>query len=129
MKAEISIEYVLEFCVDEALCETLNIELPDNFLLKTVEINAEKSSLSHLCSCSVKMDGETAYSGPIGKDGFMMEFDTVMPIYELQITTDCGSLSDWLNSIEPCIVTVTGSFEGFEDDEVSLSSAMIEKWA
>ena len=59
MQVEITFEYVLEFCVSEELCETLNIELPANFLLKSVEINAEKSSLSHLCSCNIKIDGES----------------------------------------------------------------------
>ena len=127
MQVEITFEYVLEFCVSEELCETLNIELPANFLLKSVEINAEKSSLSHLCSCNIKIDGESVYSGPIGKEGFVMGIDTVMPIYELNITTDCGSLSGWLNQIEPCLVTVTGHYQ--IDEQNYLTKEFINKWA
>jgi len=127
MQVEISFEYVLEFCVSEELCETLNIELPDNFLLKSIELNAEKSSLSHLCSCNIKIDGESVYSGPIGKEGFVMGIDTVMPINELNITTDCGSLSEWLNQIEPCLVIVKGQY--LMDESNTLTKAFIDKWA
>ena len=127
MQVEISFEYVLEFCVSEELCETLNIELPANFLLKSIEIDAEKSSLSHLCSCNIKIDGQSVYSGPIGKEGFVMGIDTVMPINELNITTDCGSLSEWLNQIEPCLVTVKGQY--LMDESNTLTKAFIDKWA
>ena len=126
MQVEISFEYVLDFCVSEELCETLKIELPPHFLLKSIELNAENSSLSHLCSCNIKTDSESAYSGPIGKGGFVMEIDTITPIYKLEITTDCGSLSDWLNEIEPCIVKVTGQYQ--VDEEIILTKEFIDEW-
>jgi len=128
MQVEISFEYVLEFCVSEELCETLNIELPPNFLLKSIELNAENSSLSHLCSCNIKIDGESAYRGPIGKDGFVMEIDTIIPIYELNITTDCGSLSEWLNQIEPCVIKVKGHYQ-IDENNNDLTESFIDKWA
>tara|TARA_R110000751_G_scaffold70525_1_gene143019 strand:+ start:1013 stop:1399 length:387 start_codon:yes stop_codon:yes gene_type:complete len=128
MQVEISFEYVLEFCVSEELCETLNIELPDNFLLESIELNAEKSSLSHLCSCNIKIDGVSAYSGPIGNEGFVMEIDTIMPISELNIATDCGSLSDVLNQIEPCIVNVKGHYQ-IDEQNIALTKVFTDKWA
>jgi len=127
MQVEISLEYVLEFCVSEELCETLNIELPSNFLLKSIEINAENSSLSHLCSCNIKIDGQSIYSGPIGKEGFVMEIDTVMPIYELNITTECHSLLEELTQLEPCLVSVKGQYKMSEDN--TLTKEFTNKWA
>tara|TARA_R110000824_G_scaffold173507_2_gene351619 strand:+ start:274 stop:663 length:390 start_codon:yes stop_codon:yes gene_type:complete len=129
MQVEISFEYVLEFCINEELCETLNIELPYNFLVKYVEINAEKSSFSHFCSCNVKIDGVSAYSGPIGNEGFVMEIDTVVPIYKLEVTTNCDSLSDWLTQIEPCLVTVKGNYTIDEQNINLLTESFTDKWA
>ena len=110
MKAEVIFEYVLELCLDNKPCDVFNISIPDNFILESIELDARVCSLSHLCSCRVMIDRETLYAGPIGKDGFVMEIDTILPIHSIRITTNCGSLFEWVSEIEPCVIKVHGYY-------------------
>ena len=117
---------MLDLCLDETLCDVFEIDLPTNFILTGIEIDASATSLSHFCSCNIYLDGGQVYQGPMGKEGFVMEIDSLLPAKKIKITTDCGTLSEWISETEPCRIKVRGYF--FAQGEPEFNTAFAEVW-
>jgi len=126
LKADVTFEYMLDLCVDKTTYDVFDIALPSNFVLTSVEIDGKSSSLSHFCSCRIYLDGESVYDGPLGRDGFKMQIESLIPSYSLRITTDCGGLSEWVSDVEPCELRVHGYF--CVKGEPKFNTAFAEVW-
>ncbi len=110
MRCEIKTEYELPMCLDD-ICTPMELNLPSEFILKDIEINASESPLSHLCSISVHFGSERVYSGPIGRQGFVMQITEMEPRanYPLKFTASCSALHNLVGEpIEPVKVVITG---------------------
>lgn len=110
MRCEIKTEYELPMCLDD-ICKPIEIPLPQDFILKDIEINASASPLSHLCSISVHFGKETVYDGPIGRHGFIMQITEMEPRadYPLKFTASCSALHNLVGEpIDPVKVVITG---------------------
>ena len=118
MRCEIKTEYDLPMCIED-LCTPMEIPIPTNFMLKDIEVNASESPLSHLCSISIHFGGETVYSGPIGRHGFVMQISELEPSseYPLKFTASCSALHNLVGEpIEPVKVVIRG-YETMNEDE------------
>ena len=110
MRCEIKTEYELPMCLDD-ICTPMELNLPSEFILKDIEINASESPLSHLCSITVHFGSERVYSGPIGRQGFVMQITEMEPRanYPLKFTASCSALHNLVGEpIEPVKVVITG---------------------
>ena len=128
MRCEIKTEYELPMCLDD-ICTPMELNLPPDFILKDIEINASESPLSHLCSISVHFGTETVYNGPIGRHGFVMQITELEPRgnYPLKFTASCSALHNLVGEpIDPVKVVITG-YEVM-NEEIPYGEGFTSEW-